>query len=51
MFDIINGSASNLIKIAYTDFNALPDEQWKCDRRIDRLYVWFEQLWFKLRRS
>ncbi len=26
---IINGSASNLMKIAYTGFNALPDEQWK----------------------
>ncbi len=25
--DIINGSASNLMKIAYTGFNALPDEQ------------------------
>ncbi len=24
--DIINGSASNLMKIAYTGFNALPDE-------------------------
>ncbi len=30
MSDIINGSASNLIKIAYTGFNVLPDEQWKC---------------------
>ncbi len=29
--DIINGSANNLMKIAYTDFNTLPDEQWKCD--------------------
>ncbi len=29
--DIINGSASNLMKITYTGFNALPDEQWKCD--------------------
>ncbi len=26
--DIINGSASNLMKIAYTGFNALPDKQW-----------------------
>ncbi len=26
MSDIINGSASNLMKIAYTGFNALPDE-------------------------
>ncbi len=41
MFDIINGSASNLLKIAYTGFNALPDELWKCDLRIDRLYIWF----------
>ncbi len=31
MSDIINGSASNLVKIAYTGFNAIPDEQWKCD--------------------
>ncbi len=37
MSDIINGNASNLTKIADTGFNALPDEQWKCDR----LYVWF----------
>ncbi len=34
MSDIIDGSASNLMKIAYTGFNVLPDEQW-------RLYVWF----------
>ncbi len=27
----IISSASNLMKIAYTGFNALPDEQWKCD--------------------
>ncbi len=27
MFDIINGSASNPMKITYTGFNALPDEQ------------------------
>ncbi len=27
MSDIINGSANNLMKIAYTGFNALPDEQ------------------------
>ncbi len=27
MSDNINGSASNLMKITYTDFNALPDEQ------------------------
>ncbi len=31
MSDIINGSASNLMNIAYTGFNALPDEQWKYD--------------------
>ncbi len=37
MSDIINGSASNLMKIAYAAFNALPDEQWKCYR----LYIWF----------
>ncbi len=30
MSGIINGSASNLTKIADTGFNALPDEQWKC---------------------
>ncbi len=35
MSDIINGSASNLIKIAYTGFNALPDEQWKCDMILE----------------
>ncbi len=29
--DIINGSASNLMNIAYTGFNALPNEQSKCD--------------------
>ncbi len=27
MSDSINGSASNLVKIAYTGFNAFPDEQ------------------------
>ncbi len=27
----INSSATNLMKIAYTGFNALPDKQWKCD--------------------
>ncbi len=32
MSDIINGSASNLMKISYTGFNALPDELWKCDK-------------------
>ncbi len=31
MSDIINGSASNLMKIAYIGFNAFSDEQWKCD--------------------
>ncbi len=35
MSDIINGSASNLMKIAYTGFNALPDEQWKCDMILE----------------
>ncbi len=25
---IVNGSGSNLMKIAYTGFNALPDELW-----------------------
>ncbi len=35
MSDIINGSASNLMKIAYTAFNALPDEQWKCDMILE----------------
>ncbi len=33
--DIINGSASNLIKIAYTGFNAIPDEQWKSDMILE----------------
>ncbi len=32
---IINGSASNLMKIAYIGFNALPDEQWKCDMILE----------------
>ncbi len=31
MSDIFSGNASNLMKIAYTGFNAIPDEQWKCD--------------------
>ncbi len=35
MSDIINGSASNLMKIAYTCFNALLDEQWKCDMILE----------------
>ncbi len=29
--DIIYDSTSNIMKIAYTGFHALPDEQWKCD--------------------
>ncbi len=35
MSDIINGSASNLMKIAYTGFNELPDELWKCDMILE----------------
>ncbi len=35
MFGIIKGSASNVMKIAYTGFNALPDEQWKCDMILE----------------
>ncbi len=35
MSDIINGSASYLMKIAYTGCNALPDEQWKCDMILE----------------
>ncbi len=35
MFGIIKGSASNVMKIAYTGFNALPDEQWKCDITLE----------------
>ncbi len=35
MSDIINGSASNLMKIAYPGFNALPDELWKCDMILE----------------
>ncbi len=35
MSDIIHGSASNLMKIAYTSFNALSDEQWKCDMILE----------------
>ncbi len=33
--DIINGSASNLMKIADTGFNALTDELWKCDMILE----------------
>ncbi len=35
MSDIINGSVSNLMKIADTGFNAFPDEQWKCDMILE----------------
>ncbi len=35
MSDIINGSASNLMKIAYTGFNALPNELWKSDMILE----------------
>ncbi len=35
MSDIINGSASNLMKTAYTGFNAVPGEQWKCDMILE----------------
>ncbi len=35
MSDIINGSASNQMKIAYTGFNALPHELWKCDMILE----------------
>ncbi len=35
MSDIINGSASNLMKIAYTGFNVRPDEQYKCDMILE----------------
>ncbi len=35
MSDIINDSASNLMKIDYTGFNALPCEQWKCDMILE----------------
>ncbi len=35
MSDVINGSASNLMKIAYTGFNALPDEQLKCEMILE----------------
>ncbi len=33
--DIINGSASNLMKIAYTGFTVFPDEQWNCDMILE----------------
>ncbi len=33
--DIINGSASNLMTIAYSGFNALPGEQWKYDMILE----------------
>ncbi len=49
MSDIINGSASNVMMIAYTDFNALPDEQWKYDMILeltDCIYGFSN--WFKL---
>ncbi len=40
MSDIIDDSASNLMKIAYTGFNALPDEQWKCGMILElTLYI------------
>ncbi len=35
MSDIINGSASNLMKIADTGFNALADKQWKSDMILE----------------
>ncbi len=35
MSDIINGSATNLMKIDYTGFNAIPDEQWKCEMILE----------------
>ncbi len=35
MSHIINCSASNLMKIVYTGFNELPDEQWKCDMILE----------------
>ncbi len=35
MSDIINGTACNIMKIAYTGFNALRDEQWKCDMILE----------------
>ncbi len=35
MSDIIDGSASNLMKIDYTGANALSDEQWKCDMILE----------------
>ncbi len=42
MSDNINGSASNLMKISYTSFNALPDEQWKCDMILELTdCIWF----------
>ncbi len=33
--DIINGSARNPMKIAYTGCNAVPSEQWKCDMILE----------------
>ncbi len=35
MSGIINGSARNLMKIAYTGLNVIPDEQWKCDMIVE----------------
>ncbi len=50
MSGIINGSASKLMKIAYTGFNAIPDQQWKYDMILeltDCMYG-FKHLWQKL---
>ncbi len=38
MSDIINGSASNLMKIDNKGFNALLDELWKCDLKLELTY-------------
>ncbi len=35
MSNNINGSESNLMEIAYTGFNAIPDEQWKSDMNLE----------------
>ncbi len=47
--DIINGSVSNLMKIAYTGFNALPYELWKCDMILESTdCIYGFSTWFKL---
>ncbi len=41
MSDIINCSESKLMKIACTGFNAIPNEQWKCNILLELIYCLF----------